>query len=98
MSNKYYDNYRNPWDEQEEGCWVIRKSKGCTSMKKVSQEQGTQELEAFHYAMAVCYDVMVNEISNTINNGKPYSISDIALNTIESIGKVVNERRKNVGI
>jgi hypothetical protein len=98
MSNKYYDNYNNPWEEQEEGCWVIRKFKGCTSMKKVSQEQGIQELEAFHYAMAVCYDVMVNEISNTINNGKPYSISDIALNTIESIGKVVNERRKNVGI
>jgi hypothetical protein len=48
--------------------------------------------------MAVCYDVMVNEISNTINNGKPYSISDIALNTIEAIGKVVNERRKDVGI
>jgi hypothetical protein len=67
-------------------------------MKKISQEEGTQELEVFHYAMAVCYDVMINEISNTINNGKPYSISDIALNTIESIGKVVNERRKDVGI
>ena len=97
MNNKYYDNYNNPWEQQDEGCWVIRKSKGCTSMKKISQEEGTQELEVFHYAMAVCYDVMVNEMSNTVNGAKPYSLSDIALNTINAIGKIVKERRNNVG-
>jgi hypothetical protein len=96
-NNAYFPN-RNPWDNQEEGCWVIRKSKGCTSMKKVKEQEGTEELEAFHYAMAVCYDIMVNEISNTVNSGKPYSYSDIALNTIEAIGKVISQRRKDVGI
>jgi hypothetical protein len=66
-------------------------------MRKVNPEEGTQELEAFHYAMAISYDIMVNEISNTVNNGKPYSLSDIAINTINAIGKIVNERRNNVG-
>jgi predicted nucleotide-binding protein (sugar kinase/HSP70/actin superfamily) len=47
--------------------------------------------------MAISYDVMMNEISNTVNSGKPYSLSDIALNTINAIGKIVKERRNNVG-
>jgi hypothetical protein len=98
VETKYADNYRNPWEEQKEGFWTIHKRDGCTSMRKINPEEGTQELEAFHYAMAVCYDVMLNEISNTVNGPKPYSLSDIVLNTINAIGKIVNERRKDVGI
>ena len=97
VETKYADNYRNPWEEQKEGFWTIYKRDGSTSMRKVNPEEGTQELEAFHYAMAISYDVMMNEISNTVNSGKPYSLSDIALNTINAIGKIVKERRNNVG-
>ena len=97
VETKYADNYRNPWEEQKEGFWIIHKSNGCTSMKKVNPEEGTEELAAFHYAMALSYDVMINEMIKLVDSGKPISYSEIALNTIEAIGRLINERRKNVG-
>ena len=90
-----YEEFRNPWEEQKEGFWIVHKSKGCTSMKKIAPEQGTEELAAFHYAMAISYGVMVDEFLKLSDSGKPYSINDVVLNTITAVGKVVNERRNN---
>lgn len=67
-------------------------------MRKINAQEGTEELTAFYYAMAVSYDLMVNEILELENSGKLFSISDIALKTIDALGKKILEERKNVGI
>jgi len=104
MSNTYKpgmlnpEDYRNPWETAEKGFWVVHKKDGCTSMRKINAKEGTEELASFYYAMAVSYDVMINEILNLDSSGKAYSISDIALKTIDALGKKILEERKDVGI
>ena len=43
--NKYtpskYDphSYRNPWEEAEEGCWIVRKKDNITSTRRLTNEE-----------------------------------------------------------
>lgn len=103
MSNIYRptriveDDYRNPWEIAESGFWTVYKKDGSTSTRKVDATQANEELAAFHYAMAVSYNIMINTILELQDSGKPYSISDMALKTIDAIGKVILKEKQNVG-
>lgn len=101
MSNSYkpytYEEFRYPWENAESGFWIVYKKNGSTSTRKVNQTQANEELGAFHYAMAVSYDVMMNTIFELQESGKPFSISDIALNTIKAVGDIVLKEKQNVG-
>lgn len=103
MSNIYKpiriveDDYRNPWETTESGFWTVYKKDGSTSTRKVDATQANEELTAFHYAMAVSYNVMINTILELQDSGEPYSISDMALKTIDAIGKIVLKEKENVG-
>ena len=98
--NKYtpseYDphSYRNPWEEAEEGCWIVRKCDGATSTRRLTNEEMLDGMEQLHYSMAYGCDVMMNKMLDLQNSGRALSISDIVLETINEISKEI-KRRKN---
>ena len=98
--NKYtpskYDphSYRNPWEEAEEGCWIVRKKDNITSTRRLTNEEMLDGMEQLHYAMAHGCDIMMNKMLYLQNSGRYLSISDIALETINEISKEI-KRRKN---
>ena len=51
-------------------------------------------MEELHYAMAYGCDIMMNKMLDLQNSGRPLSISEIVLETINEIGKEI-KRRKN---
>ena len=101
MSNSYkpytYDEFRYPWENAESGFWTVYKKDGSTSTRRLSETQANEELAAFHYAMAVSYNVMMDTMLELQQSGKPFSISDIALNTIKAVGDIVLKEKQNVG-
>ena len=100
MSNIYKpiriveDDYRNPWETAKDGCWVIRKREGSTSTRRLTEEEILDGMEELHYAMAYGCDIMMNKMLDLQNSGRPLSISEIVLETINEIGKEI-KRRKN---
>lgn len=100
MSNIYKpiriveDDYRNPWETAKDGCWVIRKREGSTSTRRLTEEEILEGMEELHYAMAYGCDIMMNKMLDLQNSGRPLSISEIVLETINEIGKEI-KRRKN---
>ena len=100
MSNIYKpiriveDDYRNPWETAKDGCWVIRKREGATSTRRLTEEEILEGMEELHYAMAYGCDIMMNKMLDLQNSGRPLSISEIVLETINEIGKEI-KRRKN---
>ena len=88
-----YD-YRNPWETDKDGCWVIRKREGATSTRRLTEEEILDGMEELHYAMAYGCDIMMNKMLDLQNSGRPLSISEIVLETINEIGKEI-KRRKN---
>lgn len=87
-------NYRNPWEEAKEGCWVIRKREGMTSTRRLTETEILDGMEQLHYAMAYGSDIMMNKMLDLQNSGRALSISDIVLETINEIGNEI-KRRKN---
>ena len=100
MSNIYKpiriveDDYRNPWETAKDGCWVIRKREGSTSTRRLTEEEILDGMEELHFAMAYGCDIMMNKMLDLQNSGRPLSISEIVLETINEIGKEI-KRRKN---
>ena len=88
-----YD-YRNPWETAKDGCRVIRKREGSTSTRRLTEEEILDGMEELHYAMAYGCDIMMNKMLDLQNSGRPLSISEIVLETINEIGKEI-KRRKN---
>ena len=102
MSNTYKptrvveDDYRNPWETAKEGCWIVKKHNGVTSTRRLTEEEMLDGMEQVHYAMAYGCDIMMNKMLDIQNSGRLMSIAEIAIETINEIGKEI-KRRKNVG-
>lgn len=92
MTDQY--DYRNPWEQAKEGCWVIRKRDGITSTRRLTDEEILEGMEQLHYSMAYGCDIMMNKMLDLQNSGRHLSISEIVLETINEIGKEI-KRRKN---
>lgn len=86
--------YQNPWETAKEGCWVIKKNDGITSTRRLTEQEMMDGMEELHYAMAYGCDIMMNKMLDLQNSGRPLSISEIVLETINEIGKEI-KRRKN---
>jgi hypothetical protein len=94
VPNQPYIDYKNPWERAKEGCWIIRKKDGTTSTRSLTEEEILDGMEELHYAMAYGCDIMMNKMLDLQNSGRPLSISEIVLETINEIGKEI-KRRKN---
>jgi hypothetical protein len=92
--HNHYDpmDYRNPWETAKEGCWIVVKKEGCTSMKKIENA----DYEELEYAAARCYDIVVERIMkfNDDKNGF-FSASDLALDTIKGLKELAIEQKKS---
>ena len=93
MPNNDYDyTYREPWKTAKEGCWIIIKKEGFTSMSKI-ENADYPELE---YAIARCYDIVVERIMKFYRDKDGYfSASDLALDTIAGLRKLAIEQKKS---
>jgi len=93
MPNNNYDyTYREPWETAKEGCWIVVKKEGCTSMSKI-ENADYPELE---YAAARCYDVIVERIMkfHKDKNGC-FSASDLALDMVKGLKELAIEQKKS---
>lgn len=84
--------YRNPWETAKEGCWIIIKKEGSTSMSKIDHAEYL-ELE---YALAKCYDIVVARIAKFFNDKDGYfSPSELALDTIKGLRELAIEQKNS---
>ena len=84
-----YHNYRQPWEETKEGCWIVIKKDGVTSMRKIEGADYPQ----LEFALARCYDIVVKRIIDFMDNKNHYfSPSDLALDTINGLRKLAIEQ------
>ena len=80
--NETIQNYKEPWEEAKEGCWIITKKNGCTSYKKIE----SADYEQLEYALAKCYDILVERIMKfSANKNGFFSASELALDTIKGV-------------
>jgi hypothetical protein len=93
MPNNNYDyTYREPWETAKEGCWIVVKKEGCTSMTKI-ENADYSELE---YAAARCYDIIVERIMKFHNDKNGYfSASDLALDMVKGLKELAIEQKKS---
>ena len=93
MPNNNYDyTYREPWETAKEGCWIVVKKEGCTSMSKI-ENADYPELE---YAAARCYDVIVERIMKFHNDKNGcFSASDLALDMVKGLKELAIEQKKS---
>jgi hypothetical protein len=83
-----YHMYKQPWEEATEGCWIIVKKDGCTSMKKI-ENAAYPELE---YALVKYYDIVVEryiQFINDRNRSIGFSAAEIALDSAKKIRELV---------
>ena len=83
-----YDDYKQPWETAKEGCWIIVKKDGCTSMKRI-ENPACGEVE---YALAYCYDIMAQRILDFRENNDSFSVSDLILDTIKGLRQIMNKK------
>jgi hypothetical protein len=93
MPNNNYDyTYREPWETAKEGCWIVVKKEGCTSMSKI-ENADYPELE---YAAARCYDIIVERIMKFHNDKNGcFSASDLALDMVKGLKELAIEQKKS---
>ena len=88
MSKKHYEDYRNPWEETKEGCWVVRKKDGCTSMSKIDNPA----LAEVEVALAILYDGIMNAVQKKMEDSNHFiSPHDYVMAGIEHIRKEINK-------
>lgn len=86
-----YD-YKNPWENREEGTWIITKKESSTLTTRI-QDPSYGEVEA---ALARCYDIVVERIMKFRSDNQAFSASDLALDTIKGLREIINNDRKRV--
>lgn len=86
-----YD-YKNPWENREEGTWIITRKEGSISTVRI-QDPSYGEVEA---ALARCYDVVVERIMKFRSDNQAFSASDLALDTIKGLREIIDNDRKRV--
>lgn len=91
LYGEIYD-YKNPWETQEEGTWIITKKEGSTSTVRID-DPSYGEVEA---ALARCYDVVVTRIMKFRSDGHSFSASDLALDTIKGLREIIDNDRKSI--
>jgi hypothetical protein len=99
MANKHksyyeenYHMYKQPWEDAKEGCWIIVKRDGCTSMKKI-ENAAYPELE---YALVKYYDIVVERYMEFINNRDTsigFSAAELALDSAKRLRELVIEQQ-----
>ena len=90
--NDYDYTYREPWQIAKEGCWIVVKKEGCTSMTKI-ENADYPELE---YAAARCYDIIVERIMKFHNDKNGcFSASDLALDMVKGLKELAIEQKKS---
>jgi hypothetical protein len=94
IGKSYYDenfnNYRNPWDEAKEGCWVIRKKDGCTSTTKIDNPA----LAEVEVALAILYDGIMKSMHKKLEENNHFiSPHDYVMAGIEHIRKEINNAK-----
>lgn len=90
--NDDWDMYREPWERVKEGCWIVIKKDGVTSYQKIDNAD-YPELE---YAIAKCYDILVERIMKFFEDKKGYfSASDLALDTLKQIRQLAIQQKNS---
>jgi len=90
--SKNNNDYRNPWEETKEGCWVIYKRDGCTSTRKVDNPA----LAEVEVALAMLYDGIMKSMYGKIEENKGFiSPHDYVMAGIEYIRKEINNAKTN---
>jgi hypothetical protein len=84
-----YHNYKEPWEEAKEGCWIVIKKDGCTSMAKI-ESAAYPELE---YALYKYYDIVVRRFMEFINTNSKFSASDLAVDSAKKLRELAIEER-----
>jgi len=85
---RYY-NFKEPWEEAKEGCWIVVKKNGCTSMSKIDSA-AYPEIE---YALVKYYDIIVNRFMEFINTQKSFSAAELALDSAKKLRELVIEQQ-----
>lgn len=84
-----YDNYREPWEKSKEGCWIVIKKDGVTSMSKIENADYPQ----LEFAIAKCYDILVRGILEFMDRKNDYfSPAELALHTSKALRKLAIEQ------
>lgn len=87
-SSKYFSmDYRNPWDNESEGTWIVTKKEGGTSITRI-EKPALAEVE---YALAILYTGVMKAVQDSLEKNK-YFISphDYVMAGIEYLRKEIN--------